>query len=51
VATLFSQAMQQAFLLPTLVYAVGLLAVLAYERPRHEGYRSRPARPAEQPAS
>ena len=38
VADLFSQAMQQAFLLPTAVYAVGLLAVLAYERPRHEGY-------------
>ena len=38
VATLFSHAMQQAFLLPTVVYAIGLLAVLAYEAPRHEGY-------------
>ena len=43
VAGLFSQAMQQAFLLPTLVYAVGLLAVLFYEAPRHEGYAARPA--------
>jgi EmrB/QacA subfamily drug resistance transporter len=42
VAELFSQAMQQAFLLPTAVYAVGLLAVLAYEQPRHEGYAPRP---------
>ncbi|MBV9830654.1 MAG: DHA2 family efflux MFS transporter permease subunit [Marmoricola sp.] len=42
VASLFSQAMQDAFLLPTAVYVIGLLAVLAYERPRHEGYGARP---------
>ncbi len=38
--------MQDAFLLPTAVYVIGLLAVLAYERPRHEGYGARP--PAQQ---
>jgi EmrB/QacA subfamily drug resistance transporter len=42
VADLFSKAMQQSFLLPTAVYAVGLVAVLFYERPRHEGYGARP---------
>ncbi len=41
-ADLFSKAMQQAFLLPTAVYVIGLLAVLAYERPHHEGYGGRP---------
>jgi MFS family permease len=49
VAELFSQAMQQAFLLPTAVYAVGLLAVLAYEKPRHEGYAARPPVPPAAP--
>jgi EmrB/QacA subfamily drug resistance transporter len=43
VADLFSKAMQQAFLLPTLVYAIGLVAVMFYERPRHEGYAARKA--------
>ncbi|WP_235547793.1 MULTISPECIES: DHA2 family efflux MFS transporter permease subunit [unclassified Nocardioides] len=34
-ADLFSQAMQHALLLPALVYAVGLVAVMFYERPKH----------------
>jgi MFS family permease len=43
VADLFSTAMQQSLLLPTLVYVVGLVAVLFYEAPKHEGYAGRPA--------
>ena len=35
VADLFSQAMQHSLLLPALVYAVGLVAVMFYERPKH----------------
>jgi EmrB/QacA subfamily drug resistance transporter len=38
VADLFSNAMQQSLLLPTLVYAVGLVAALFYEPPKHHGY-------------
>ena len=38
VADLFSNAMQQSLLLPTLVYVVGLVAVLFYEPPKHDGY-------------
>jgi EmrB/QacA subfamily drug resistance transporter len=38
VADLFSKAMQQSLLLPTLVYAIGLVAVLFYEPPKHQGY-------------
>jgi MFS family permease len=34
----FSDAMQQALLLPTGVVLVGLLAAIFFERPRHEGY-------------
>ncbi|MGY2876616.1 EmrB/QacA subfamily drug resistance transporter [Marmoricola sp. URHA0025 HA25] len=49
VADLFSKAMQQSLLLPTLVYVVGLVAVMFYEAPKHEGYAGRPAA-AEQPA-
>ncbi|HWI42666.1 MAG TPA: DHA2 family efflux MFS transporter permease subunit [Nocardioides sp.] len=47
VADLFSQAMQQAMILPTVIYAVGFVAVLFYERPRHEGFGgAAPAAPA-----
>jgi EmrB/QacA subfamily drug resistance transporter len=50
VAELFSKAMQQAFLLPAAIYVIGLVAVLCYERPKHEGYAGRgPATPAEAP--
>ncbi|WGX97571.1 DHA2 family efflux MFS transporter permease subunit [Nocardioides sp. L-11A] len=38
VAELFSRAMQQSLWLPALVYVVGLVAVMFYERPRHEGF-------------
>jgi len=38
VADLFSKAMQQAFLLPSALYIIGLVAVLFYERPKHTGY-------------
>jgi EmrB/QacA subfamily drug resistance transporter len=34
----FSDAMQQALLLPTGVVLVGLVAAIFFERPRHEGY-------------
>jgi hypothetical protein len=43
VAGLFSNAMQQSLLLPTLVYLVGLVAVLFYERPQHTGFGATPA--------
>ena len=43
VADLFSNAMQQSLLLPTLVYLVGLVAVLFYEAPKHDGYAGRAA--------
>ena len=52
VADLFSTAMQQSLLLPTLVYLVGLLAVLFYEAPKHEGFAGRVgAAPEAVPAS
>ncbi|GAA3677655.1 MFS transporter [Nocardioides ginsengisoli] len=38
VAELFSKAMQQSLWLPTAMYVVGLIAVMFYERPRHEGF-------------
>jgi len=38
VASLFSHAMRDAYLLPTLVYIIGLIAVLFYERPKHAGF-------------
>jgi Na+/melibiose symporter-like transporter len=38
VAELFSKAMQQSLWLPALMYAVGLVAVMFYEKPRHEGF-------------
>ncbi len=34
----FAHAMQQSFLLPASIYAIGLIAVLFYERPKHTGY-------------
>ncbi len=34
----FAHAMQQSFLLPASIYAIGLIAVLFYERPKHSGY-------------
>ena len=37
-ADLFSRAMQQSMWLPAAMYAVGLVAVMFYERPRHEGF-------------
>jgi EmrB/QacA subfamily drug resistance transporter len=43
VADLFSNAMQDSLLLPTLMYLVGLVAVLFFEAPKHEGYAGRPA--------
>ena len=46
VAELFSKAMQQSIMLPASLYILGLIAVLAYEKPRHEGYRAAPAAPA-----
>jgi EmrB/QacA subfamily drug resistance transporter len=45
----FSDAMQQALLLPTFVVLVGLLVAVLFERPRHEGFRPGPA--ASEPAS
>jgi EmrB/QacA subfamily drug resistance transporter len=45
VAGLFSNAMRDALLLPSLVYLVGLVAVLFYEAPKHEGYGGRAAVP------
>jgi hypothetical protein len=44
VADLFSKAMQQSLLLPTLVYVIGLVAVMFYEAPKHQGYGATPAR-------
>jgi hypothetical protein len=38
VADKFSNAMATAMLLPPAVLVVGLVAVLFFERPRHEGY-------------
>ncbi len=38
VADLFSRAMQQSLWLPAAMYAVGLVAVMFYEKPRHEGF-------------
>ena len=34
----FSDAMQQALLLPTAIVLVGLVAAIFFEQPRHEGY-------------
>jgi EmrB/QacA subfamily drug resistance transporter len=45
----FSDAMQQAWLLPTGGVLVGLVAAVFFERPRHEGYAGSPA--ASAPAS
>lgn len=42
----FSRAMQQAMWLPAAAYAIGLVAVLFYEKPRHVGYGGAPAAPA-----
>ncbi len=36
----FAESMQQAMYLPLAMYAVGLVAVLFYEAPRHAGYRA-----------
>ncbi|WGL52263.1 DHA2 family efflux MFS transporter permease subunit [Nocardioides sp. BP30] len=38
VASLFSQAMRDAMLLPTVLYVVGFIAVMLYERPQHAGF-------------
>ncbi|TNM48183.1 DHA2 family efflux MFS transporter permease subunit [Nocardioides albidus] len=38
VAELFSKAMQDSLWLPAAMYAVGLVAVMFYEKPRHEGF-------------
>ncbi|WP_408896982.1 DHA2 family efflux MFS transporter permease subunit [Nocardioides sp. R1-1] len=38
VAELFSRAMQQSLWLPAVMYAVGLVAVMFYEKPRHQGF-------------
>ncbi|MBM7516725.1 DHA2 family efflux MFS transporter permease subunit [Nocardioides nitrophenolicus] len=38
IADLFSRAMQQSLWLPAAMYLVGLVAVMFYERPRHEGF-------------
>jgi EmrB/QacA subfamily drug resistance transporter len=47
VASLFSQAMSDALLLPVCLYVVGFVAVLFYERPKHEGFGgARAASPA-----
>ena len=48
VAERFSEAMQHSLLLPALIYGVGLIAVLFYEQPKHEGYAG--AHPAPAPA-
>lgn len=42
VAGLFSNAMQDAFLLPTLVYVIGFIAVLFFEAPKHQGFAGAP---------
>lgn len=42
-ASLFSHAMRDAFLLPTLVYIVGFIAVMFYETPKHAGFGEVPA--------
>ncbi|WP_017934385.1 DHA2 family efflux MFS transporter permease subunit [Nocardioides sp. Iso805N] len=38
VASLFSQAMRDAMLLPTFLYVIGFIAVMFYERPNHAGF-------------
>jgi len=38
VADLFAKAMQQALLLPTAIYIIGLIAVFFYEKPKHAGF-------------
>ncbi|MBU2694267.1 MFS transporter [Pimelobacter sp. 30-1] len=42
-ADLFSKAMQQSMWLPAAMYAVGLVAVMFYERPQHAGFGERSA--------
>ncbi len=42
-AALFSSAMQDALWLPAAMYAVGLVAVLFYEAPKHAGFGGAPA--------
>ena len=41
VAELFSAAMREALWLPAVLYLVGLVAVMFYERPTHEGFEAR----------
>ena len=47
----FSDAMQQALLLPTGVVLVGLVAAIFFERPRHEGYAGAGSATTSAPAS
>jgi EmrB/QacA subfamily drug resistance transporter len=42
VASLFSQAMSDAMLLPTCLFVVGFIAVLFYEAPKHAGFGGAP---------
>ena len=44
VQTPFAEAMAQSMLLPAVVLLLGLLAVLFFERPRHQGWGA-PRRP------
>lgn len=39
----FAHAMRDAFLLPTLVYVIGFIAVMFYELPKHAGFGAEPA--------
>ena len=43
VAALFSQAMSDALWLPVVLFVVGFLVVLFYERPQHTGFAGAPA--------
>ncbi|MGZ4452674.1 MAG: MFS transporter, partial [Nocardioides sp.] len=48
VADLFSQAMSDAVWLPVLLFVIGFVAVMFYERPQHTGFAAAPgAVPAE----
>lgn len=38
VAELFAKAMQQSILLPAAVFFIGLIAIVFYEAPKHEGF-------------
>ncbi|MGN6721197.1 MAG: DHA2 family efflux MFS transporter permease subunit [Marmoricola sp.] len=42
----FAHAMRDAFLLPTLVYIIGLIAVMFYELPKHAGFGAAEPAPA-----